>query len=409
MIFAHMADCHIGGWRDPRMRVLTETAFSMAVDICIEKHVDFVLISGDLFNSSVPELSVLKNVVKKLKLVHTRNIPVYAVTGSHDYSPSGKTIIDVLEEAGLLINVVKGKVEDKKLKLRFTVDKKTGVKITGMLGKRGMLEKHYYESLDYPSLESETGFKIFMFHTALTELKPKNLDRMDSSPISLLPKGFDYYAGGHIHIVRKTDIEGYKNIVYPGPLFPNTFKELEDLNTGGFYIFDNTNGTEITDYVPIHTKDVFSIKIDANHSTPEQVYSRIVETIKNREFRDTIVLIRIEGTLESGKPNDIDFNVLYKMLFDKSAYYVMRNTYSLKSKEFEEIIVKEDNIDEIENSLISEHLSKITVKDWTPEKESQIIKSLMHILHQEKKDGEKVYDYEDRIVDEASKVLDADL
>ena len=48
------------------------------------------------------------------------------------------------------------------------------------------------KELDLKNLEEEEGFKIFMFHTALTELKPKNLERMDSAPISLLPKGFDY-------------------------------------------------------------------------------------------------------------------------------------------------------------------------------------------------------------------------
>ena len=34
-----------------------------------------------------------------------------------------------------------------------------------------------------------------MFHTALTEFKPEELDSMESQPLSLLPKNFDYYAG----------------------------------------------------------------------------------------------------------------------------------------------------------------------------------------------------------------------
>ena len=74
------------------------------------------------------------------------------------------------------------------------------------------------------ALEKEEGFKIFMFHTALTELKPKELDKMDSAPVSFLPRNFDYYAGGHVHIVKEASLDGYKNIVYPGPLFPNNFR-----------------------------------------------------------------------------------------------------------------------------------------------------------------------------------------
>ena len=205
MKFSHIADCHIGAWRDPKLKELNIKAFFEAIAISLKEKVDFILISGDLFNTSLPGIDKLKDVVKILKNLQNKEIPVYLIPGSHDFSPSGKTMLDVLEEAGLCINVVKGKVdENKKLNLQFTVDKKTGAKITGMLGKRGMLERSFYEELNREPLEKEPGFKIFMFHTALTELKPKKLEMMESAPISLLPKNFDYYAGGHVHIVEKS-------------------------------------------------------------------------------------------------------------------------------------------------------------------------------------------------------------
>ncbi len=223
MKFAHLADCHIGAWRDPKLKELPMQAFEKAIEKCMEEKVDFVLISGDLFNTSLPGIEYLKRTVRKLKGLKQKNIETYVIAGSHDFSPSGKTILDVLEEAGLIHNVVKGSIENNKLRLRFTIDEKTKAKITGMLGKKGMLERSYYESLDKTNLEKESGFKIFMFHSAISELKPKELEKMDSSPISFLPKGFDYYAGGHVHIVKDISLEGYKNVVYPGPLFPNNF------------------------------------------------------------------------------------------------------------------------------------------------------------------------------------------
>ncbi|MBS3157918.1 metallophosphoesterase, partial [Candidatus Woesearchaeota archaeon] len=193
MKFAHLADCHIGAWRDPKLRLVSNKAFEIAIDKCIEEKVDFVLIAGDLFNTSLPSIDSLKIAATKFRELKDNDVPVYAIAGSHDFSPSGKTLIDVLESAGLLVNVVKGRiVEDEsdksksKLLLNFTVDKKTGAKITGLLGKRGMLDRIYYENLDLANLEAESGFKIFMFHTALTELKPKDLEKMDSSPISFL-------------------------------------------------------------------------------------------------------------------------------------------------------------------------------------------------------------------------------
>ncbi|MBU0757914.1 MAG: exonuclease SbcCD subunit D [Nanoarchaeota archaeon] len=402
MKFSHLADCHIGGWRDARIRKVSILAFSRAIDISVEKQVDFVLISGDLFNTSVPDINLLKNVVSKLKKLEKNDIPVYIIAGSHDFSPSGKTILEVLEEAGLCTNVVRGEVIEKKLRLKFTIDKKTGAKITGMLGKKGMLERSFYERLDLETLEKESGFKIFMFHSAITELKPKELEKMDSSPISFLPKGFNYYAGGHVHIVEKASIEGYNSIVYPGPTFPNNFSELEKLKMGSFFIYDNGD----LQFIPLEIRPVFAISVSADNKTPEQVTHEVLEAIKGEDIKNHIVLIRVGGILASGKTSDVDFRKIFEKLYENHVYFIMRNTYGLKSKEFEEIKVSHSTIDEIEDSLIREHLGRYRPDSWDDRKEEEMAKQLMKILNSEKKDGERVYDYEDRMKEEVGKVFE---
>lgn len=402
MKFAHMADCHIGGWRDPKLKDLNTEAFFRAIDLCIEKKVDFILIAGDLFNTAVPGIDRLKDVVKKFRELKEKYIPVYLIAGSHDFSPSGKTMLDVLEEAGLCTNVVKGRIADKKLRLDFTIDEKTGAKITGMLGKRGMLDRSYYEELDRESLEKEKGFKIFMFHTSITELKPKKFEKVESSPISLLPKGFDYYAGGHVHIVEKIDLPGYRNVIYPGPLFPNNFHELEELKGGGFYIYDDGKITRHE----INVKNIFCINIDANHKLPEKVTEEIMSEIRNKEFYETIVLIRVWGTIASGKTTDIDFKKIYETLFEKSVYYIMRNTAHLSGVEYEEIKVEQASPEHIEDRLIDEHIGKITVGTWDKNKETDMIKKFMNVMGAEKKEGEKVYQFEARVMEELSRLLE---
>ncbi len=398
MKFTHMADCHIGGWRDPRMKDLPVLAFIKAINDSMEKDVDFILISGDLFNTSHPPLDNLKIVVKKLKEAKDRHVPIYIVAGSHDFSATGKTIIDVLEEAGLVTNVVKGDVEENTLKLKFTIDKKTGAKITGMLGKKGSLEKKFYERLDTKSLEKEEGFKIFMFHTSITELKPKDLEKMESHPISLLPKGFDYYAGGHVHIVENKTFDDYRNVIYPGPLFPNSFKELETLRCGGYYIYNN--GEISYEKVSILNTEVFHF--NAENKTPEAVTEEIIQKVSKKEFVKTIVLLRISGALKSGKPQDIDFSKIFKLIFAKGAYFAMRNTNKLLSQEFEEIQVKEDSIESIEDKIIDEHKSSAPIAD----DEKRLIRNLMKILSQEKREDEKAAEYEKRTLDEANRIFD---
>ena len=134
-------------------------------------------------------------------------------------------------------------------------------KITGLLGRRNALERYDYEHLLKDQLEKEEGYKIFMFHSALTEAMPKNLEAIYSLPLSFLPKGFDYYAGGHVHIVFSEYIQDYGLVSYPGPLFPNSFKELEDLGCGGFYIVEENK----PQWHKIQILNTFSISIDCNN------------------------------------------------------------------------------------------------------------------------------------------------
>ncbi len=400
MKFSHIADCHIGAWRDPKLKDLSMKAFNQAIDKSISEKVDFILIAGDLFNTSMPGIDYLKETTRRLKGLKELDIPVYIIPGSHDQSPSGKTMLDVLEEAGLIENVVKGDVIDNKLRLKFTIDKKTGAKITGLLGRRGMLERKYYENLDLSNLEAEQGTKIFMFHTALTELKPKELEKMDSNPISFLPKGFDYYAGGHVHIVRNETLEGYKHVVYPGPTFPASFSELEKLGCGSFYIYNHGK----PEYIPIEVVKIAAIKIDAEHKTPEEISELIEQTTKDVDYTNTIVLVRIKGKLKSGKPSEVNLKNSFSKLYSQGAYFVMKNTSKLTSQEFEEIRVDSSSVNEIEEAAIKEHLGQIKVH--FSDKEEEVAREMIKMLSEEKHEGEKVYEYNERIALEIKKIMD---
>jgi len=397
MKFAHLADCHIGAWRDPKLQNITTTAFEAALDICVREKVDFVLIAGDLFNTSLPGVDHLRVVVKKLKQLDLLGIPVYGIAGSHDYSPSGKSMLEILEEAGLFINVTKGDVVDDKLRLRFTIDEKTGTKITGLLGKRGSLEKDYYQDLDRAYLEQEEGYKIFLFHSPLAELKPKELQNMEAHSVSLLPKNFDYYAGGHVHIVEKQALPGYKCITYPGPLFPANFGELEKLKRGGFYIVEEG----VPRFVEIAPYGVASYQFAAEGKTSQQVFQEILDTIKGQSFENKIVTLRVGGTLASGKPSEINFKEIFAILYHQKAYFVMKSTSKLASKEFQEITVNYNSIEEIEDKLIQEHLGQIKVFD----DERGITKQLIKTLSNEKEEGETNATFEARLKEDVDKLI----
>ncbi|MHA1907083.1 MAG: metallophosphoesterase family protein [Candidatus Thorarchaeota archaeon] len=405
MKFAHMADSHLGGWSDPLLREINSDCFERALQICIDEKVDFVLISGDLFDTSRPAIDVMERAVSSIKDVRDAGIRVYVIEGSHDFSPTGKTMLRVLEKTGLFKRVSKRKEsEDGKLQLTFTNDEETGTKITGLIGRMGVLETNLYKSLDRASLRGEKGFKIFMFHTALSELKPELYEHAEAMPISLLPKGFDYYAGGHVHKNSEHAWKGYGPIIFPGPTMPANFRELESLSTGGFYINTVESGKVSTEWRPLDIYEVTKIQIDANDKTPTNVESEIENHI-DTELKDKIVLLRVEGTLKAGKPKDIDFRRLTFLMKENGAMTVKRSIGKLTSAEYREIKVTATSREDLEDKLIQEHAGQLKMKGIDKQKEIRLTKDLIKSLAEGKSPDEKKKDYQARLESDVLTVL----
>jgi len=232
--FAHLADVHLGGWKQEPMQELNFKSFVKAVDKIIIEKPDFALFSGDLFDSAYPSIETLKETFAEFKKIYEAKIPVFLIAGSHDYSVSGKTFLDVLEKAGFCKNITN--FEEKNGEIILTPTILNGVAIFGYPGKKSGMEINDLKKIklnDAPGL-----FKIFMLHTTID--KVIGTIPMDSIKTEDLPYA-DYYAMGHIHLDFK-----YKNFVYPGPVFPNNFKELEDLQYGSFYMINTESGQPLT-------------------------------------------------------------------------------------------------------------------------------------------------------------------
>ena len=406
MKYAHLADLHLGSWREPKMRDLSTKSFLTAIDQCVQNQVDFILFSGDIFNTSLPSLDTLKIVTKKLKELKDKDIPLYVIAGSHDFSPSGKTMIDVLENAGLLKNVCRGKIhpETKELHLQFTTDQKTGAKITGILGRKGQLDKTYYQNLHLDNLEQESGYKIFMFHTTLTEMKPKHMEKIESQPTSFLPKNFNYYAGGHIHHPTKIELEGYGTLTYPGALFPNNFAEVEKYSHGGYYLISiDSEQSQKIEWLPVKTMEHHALTVNCTHKAPEVITFEILNHFEKVNIQDTLLTIRLNGVLAKGKVSDLNFNHIFTELYQKGAYFIMKNTAGVQSEEFEEVKIAASNPETMEEEIIKEHLQQNKVYD--AETELDLIKTLLQALITTKKEGETLTDFQERVIQEMDKIL----
>jgi hypothetical protein len=230
-----------------------------------------------------------------------------------------------------------------------------------------------------------------MFHGSIDELKPPEL-RLEAMPLSALPAGFDYYAGGHIHIVRKESSRGYATVVYPGPTFPNNFAELEQLGGGSFCIVRDF----VPEFVAIKPYPVASVGIDVHGKNSAEATASIRTALADAQTEGSIVLLRVAGQLREGSPADIKFNELLADV--RSPVAVLKNTSALTGKEFEAPQVK-GTLEEIEQQLISQQPAP-------PFGDRKLLQELMRALASSRREGESAADFEDRIIADASAVLD---
>ena len=88
--FIHVADIHLGkifsdkGLSNNVSLKSVNYIFSNLVDFAIEKHVDFIFIAGDTFDSAIQDLSSKLLLKKELEKLEKVGIKTFLICGNHD-------------------------------------------------------------------------------------------------------------------------------------------------------------------------------------------------------------------------------------------------------------------------------------------------------------------------------------
>jgi len=435
MKFAHLADCHLGSWsRKPELQELNVASFEYAIDSCLSERVSFVIVAGDFFDISFPtNTSVLARVFSKLRELKEASIPLYLIPGSHDFSASGSSMLRVCGAAGLCVNLMNllessNDGNNGKTTLKLFKDSARNLVLTGVLGLRIGMEVDVLKNIDKAEVEravnNEKGLKIFLVHTAVTELLPSALANEHIEQISLsdLPAGFHYYAAGHIHdpIIFDGTGRGAGSgeqgagggefgargaAAYSGCIFPNNFTELASIQHGSFILADFDPASEKLSLKKqdIKLRDVISLEFDAEGKSAKEVESEILACLDGKKLGAKILLLKVSGTLSSGKPSDINFELVQKIAQKEECFSFLRNTHGLATKEFEVAVSKASSVEEIELDVVNGAFKNLDDKE--KEARSDLVFSLMHLLNKEKAEDETKESFSSRIVDETIKIL----
>lgn len=415
MRFAHFADIHLGFQKTGPLQDLERDVFGRAMDECISRDVDFVLICGDLFHVNIPEMRVQKLAMKKFRDIHEAGIPVYAVYGSHDFSPVSNSAIDLLESAGYLTKATKAsyREDDDLIHLDFLEDEKTGAKLAGLSGLKAGRDAEYYQMLDRQPLESEPGFKIFLFHGAISEMMGGIRDD-NNMPVSYLPAGFHYHAGGHLHTFRRDAFPGYANVVYPGTLFAGYHSDMETSARGerrGFAMVDfDGKGVNSVDMVAVPGCEYELAEIDAEGKPAGVVSSDLDRIMDEMNPSGKVVILKMAGEMSSGRTTDIDLAGARKRMGERGALETLIERNGLTSKEYQIRGESAGTRDEIELRTFQGNIGQVRIKrpSLTGAGGVQLAGSLLSVLRQPRPENEKTKDYEHRIKSEASARMELD-
>ncbi len=386
MRFAHIADCHLGSWRQPELQQLNLASFKKAIEICIQEKVDFIIFSGDLFDSPYPPIEILKETFSEFRKIREGGIKCYIIAGSHDYSVSGKTFLDVLEKSGFCQIC---RFEEGEGKIILSSHNHESISIYGYPGKKSGLE---IEDLKKISLEQSNKFKILMLHTTMESAKGSL--PIESVSISNLPEA-DYYALGHLHLVHEYQVDDNRYLIYPGPIFPNNFQELEELGCGSFYIVDINGYVKLTKK-ELKLKEILTIELEIENALTAT--DKIISVLEKQELEDKIILLKLKGKIKQGKTSDINFQEIQETAKKNKSYILLKNTSQLKTED-PEIEIEIENIDEIEETIIKDFVEKNSSGF------NKLITPLINYFNLEKQEDEKKNIFESRLLSGADKLL----
>ncbi|MGQ9460727.1 MAG: metallophosphoesterase family protein [Candidatus Bathyarchaeaceae archaeon] len=292
--FVHAADLHLG-YAQYNLDIRREdfnVAFRELVDKTIELKPDFMIIAGDIFQQARPSNMTLENAITNFRRLRDAGIPVLAVDGSHDSAPNviTGTILNPLDSAGLIYYLPRHEGSSWRNEScyvygipNFRTPRKTEEELPAFLEQN--------KPAPDPSV-----FNILVFHMALDipSIKPPQMEA-EARP-EILPDGFNYYAGGHVHKSYKFPFKGGL-LVYSGCTETVSYEDAET-DKGFYHIEVNEKGIPKLHRVKLETSRRFII-LDRDYSglTPTKITEAVAQLVKEADEAGAVIVPIVRGVL----------------------------------------------------------------------------------------------------------------
>jgi len=375
--FVHVADLHLGYAQynlDARRQDFNRT-FGEIVEKTLELKPDFMIIAGDIFQHARPSNIILENAINNLRRLKDATIPVLTVDGSHDSAPNviTGTILTPLDSAGLLHYLPRHEGASWRNK---------GCYVYGIpnFRTRRRTEDSLPAFMEHNKPEPDPSlFNIFVFHMALDlpSVKPPQMEA-EARP-ELIPEGFNYYAGGHIH---KPYEMPFKNglLVYSGCTETVSYEDAE-FEKGFYHVEVNQKGVPKLNRIILETPRKFIIlKQDYTGSTPKKITETAVETVKRADEPGAVIVPVLQGTLPAeAKRGEIDLSKI-RGAAEKALH--VHPLLQLRETEVSEEVIRSIFRGELKDlrTKAYEYFIQIFSERYTSEKAEEIVRLAVDLI-----------------------------
>ena len=401
-VFAHLADAHVGAWpRDPAVREALRKSVLRALEVVEERDCAFLLISGDLFHTPVPEPAEVAPVAAALRRLVGQGRRIYVIYGSHDYVAERVSWLDVLAETGLFLRAAPEAVreEGQRWTLPFHVDEETGAAIAGISGRAHSLDRAYFAGVDSEKFRAHPGFKIFQFHAAVEEYLPEGLrDHHRGISRDLLPEGVDYYAAGHIHRTYQGRGPDGGLLINPGAVFGTSITDLRNAAEGtthqGIVILTVEDGVPSAEFVRTAPKDVVRLfDVDVEGKTAEEARSEVARAMDDHAVPGALLFPHVRGTLVEGSITDLELGQALREASSRGAKGVHWDVSDLALQRKSELPAVEADI-EAEGIGRWASFGIASISELSETERLARLRELLRELGTPKAEGEARHDYE---------------
>lgn len=279
--FIHTADIHLGSIftiNGEEENNYVNSALKKIMDYAIAEKVDFILISGDLYDKDSKSLKANKFFIEQCNRLLHKNINIYMVTGNHDARINEKEIFKLPENLFIC---------DSEENTMFEVKNIENTVIARIFGEsyRGREEsRKLYDSYNPPD---KAVLNIGMLHTALEgnnhRYVPCTLENLKGKD------KIDYWALGHIHQYKIVN-EASPLVVYPG--IPQG-RDIAEEGQGGCLLVEYSEGNNFNiRFLPcaaVIWKQV-TVNINTAQKVPENL-TELINLIKGKalELREELI------------------------------------------------------------------------------------------------------------------------